>query len=130
MSNAFTTEIRGGGWTTANRGKAFDCIVAKAKPGLATSFCARYQLNKMASFSFSLYGEAIAGAMALEWCRRMQWFFDIACSAGEGYVFTPSDKAAYTPSKEWLAVYEDLPMQGRAWDRAQALCSLFPVLKP
>ena len=73
----FYTSILGGRWTKVHKKKAFDCIIGKARGGAPTTWARRYGLNVEASFAFSKYGDAAASSLALEWCSRMQYFFDM-----------------------------------------------------
>ena len=54
----FVTQIRGGRWTKANLGTVADCVAALATRGEPTSFCLKYALPKMSSYSFAKYGDA------------------------------------------------------------------------
>jgi hypothetical protein len=92
----FTTNIRGGAWTKANRKVPFDCVRACARSKAAKEFCRRYGLQDNASFAFNTYAADIAGLFALEWCRRHQWFFDLYVGQGDAkYTFGKADHDAY-----------------------------------
>ena len=94
----FTSVLRGGPWTQVHMGKAVDRCAATAKQGLPSQWCAQYDLNKIASFSFSVYGEQGAAQLSAEWRKRVQFFYDLWMNSHQYYVFTLEDKAAYHPT--------------------------------
>lgn len=74
----FVDKIRGGAWTKANKGRDADCVEGQAKGQRAKAWCAREGLTKSASFAFRLYSEKTAGILVREWCRRMQFWYDLS----------------------------------------------------
>lgn len=124
----FVTFLKGGQWTARHKGKAFDTLVGQAKRGHVTRWCNMHQLKKVVSFSLALYGEGPATAMALEWCRRMQHFYDLwVNSPGSAYSFSPSDMDAYQPGEAFTNMKAELPPSHPAWVRVQAIESMFPT---
>ena len=83
----FTTQIRGGRWTRANLGTDADCVAASATKGEAATFCLKYSLPRMSSYSFAKYGEQAALSMAREWCQRMEHFFRLYLQGGSTFSF-------------------------------------------
>lgn len=73
----FRWKLRGGAWTAAHKGQAFDCFVAECANGLATKFCKQFSLLRSASFSINVYSEAHAQQLAEIWCALHQSWFDI-----------------------------------------------------
>ena len=70
-------------------------------------------------------GAAAARALANEYCRKCQYFYDLwVTKRDEHYVYTAADIAAYKPSEEFTAVLDVL--QGRALARAHWLRDLSP----
>jgi len=130
VGDDFVTVLRGGPWTQAHMGKATDRCAAQAKPGVPVSWCAMYGLNKLASFSFSVYGEVGAFVLSAEWCRRMQYYFDLWLSGPDDYSFKPEDREGYKPSDEWLRFKASLPNSSKALQRVAAIDSLFPSSAP
>ena len=73
----FKVWIRGGAWTAKHRGMAYDNVMASAKAGLPIQWAVKYKVGQSAAFSIPLYGEHNGHMMAIEWCRRLQHFYDI-----------------------------------------------------
>jgi hypothetical protein len=65
-------------------------------------------------------------AFSMEWCARMQHYFDLRHGQPQGYVYTRADKASYTPPQAWTELVHSLPSVGKARDRANAIEALFP----
>lgn len=127
LGEDFTSILRGGAWTAVHKGLAFDCCAATAKKGLPSQWCRKYGMNQIASYSFSVYGEVTASTLAAEWCRRMQFYYDLWIESGQDYVYRPEDKAAYKPTDSWLRLKADLTLPAKARQRAEIIEDLFPV---
>lgn len=126
LGDDFTSVLRGGPWTQSHLGMATDRCSAQAKSGTPSRWCEMYGLNKIASFSFSVYGEVGAAILSAEWCKRMQFYYDIWLNGAGDHVYGPVDKAAYKPSSKWLRFKAALPSHGKARERADAIEALFP----
>jgi len=126
----FTTEVRDWAWTSAQQGKAYFCVAGQAAKGDPTAWCRKYQLSGQASFSARLYGEKVATALSLEWCRRMQFFYDIyKAQPARDFAYTKAHKFALQADPAFLQLQSELPKGSKAEQRAQAIEALFPVLK-
>ena len=124
----FTVRVRGGKYTAEKKNVAVDAIVGDARTAQARAWGQRYAMGKMVSFSTILYGEAAAHAMALEWCRRCQFFYNLWVAANdESYQFTPADLEDYREGEEWLAFTSSLDEGHAAWPRIQRLRELVPL---
>ena len=124
----FATVMRGGAWTLAHVGTEVDSIAGMARGGEALQWCSRYGLPKMASFSIRKFESLGATRFAHEWCRKMQYLFDLFLSdeAGEHH-YSSLELASYVPSTEWQT-YEATLEQGSALElRAKALRELAPL---
>jgi hypothetical protein len=93
----FQYTLRGGKWTQANMGVAYDCYMASAKPGLPTDFCSKYGMCRSASFAIRKYTEDACLVMVRAWMHRMSYFYRLwvenGCTAV--YKFAGSDIEAY-----------------------------------
>ena len=125
----FVASFRSGDWNLINRGvNESDRIVAQAQAGPARTWCQRYGVNVMASFSFSRYGEKSCRTLALEWCRRLQFFFDIWRHQDDSkYVYTDSDLKSYTAQPDWQAFVASLSLASDTLKRANVLSMLVPT---
>lgn len=104
-----------------------DRVIAQAKHGSASVFCNLYKLSKTASFSYSRYLETGSLKLALEWCRRMQFLYNIWQDQSTArYVFTAVDLAGYRPTLEWESFVASLPASGHLRDRALIVQSITP----
>ena len=73
----FRVTLRGGQWTAEHRGCVTDAVAAQASSDLAKKWVAAYQENQMASFSSLRYTQEIATLLAVEWCRRHQYYLNL-----------------------------------------------------
>ena len=125
-SEHFPIALRGGVWTQQHRGTEADCVSVSARRGVAWSWCERYSLPKMARFTLQ-YTTPIANALASEWAKRMQHFFNIHLTANDhDFVYSETDLTSYAPSAEWQAMLAS--MQNRkALARANGINAILPV---
>ena len=102
----FKTTLLGGSWTKQYRGMVCERTRAFAVGKDVEAFCARYSMPSNMSFTFAKYGESLAGALAVYYCRRLQHFYDMAQSSGNAYhVFTSAD---IDSAPAWTAVTDQL----------------------
>jgi hypothetical protein len=126
----FTTEVRDWAWTQAQAGKAYFCVAGQAAKGDPTAWCRKYQLNVSISFSARVYGQKVATALAQEWCRRLQFYYDLyKAQPSRDFVYTKAHREAAQCGEAFLQLKGELPKGGKAEKRAEAIESLFPVLK-
>lgn len=92
----FRTSIRGGRWTATNVGVPFDSVRGQASGVEPARFCRLFKLTKTATFAYRLYGDRVAESLAQFWCERLQHFYTIFVSSGQGdaFVFCAEDIAA------------------------------------
>ena len=112
--------------TWGSTDKLYDSWVGQAKPGQASQWCKLFELPRMTSYSVNLHGQTVSLALAEEWCRRMQHYFDLWQTEPDGYVYTRADKAAYAPSQAWMDLVHSLPSAGKTRERVVAIEALFP----
>lgn len=93
----FKVTLRGGNWTSAHTGKAFNEFRGGAVGGEAGSFCARYRLVKTTTCAINLYTEEGARALCALWCHRMQWYLDLWRASGreDAFIFAEDDLLEY-----------------------------------
>jgi hypothetical protein len=102
----FKTTLLGGTWTKQYRGMVCERTRAFSVGKDAEAFCTKYSLPSNMSFTFLKYGEPLAGALAVYFCRRLQYFFDLAQNSGSAsYEFTPDD---FHNAPAWTAVTDQL----------------------
>ena len=102
----FTSTLMGGTWTKQYRGMVCERTRAFAVGKSVEAWCIRYSLPTNMSFTFSKYGEALAGALAVYFCKRLQYFYDIAQNSAEtNHVFT---NAELRSPPAWTNVLEQL----------------------
>lgn len=125
----FVTCFRSGDWNAIHRGiNESDRVVAQALPGPPRVWCQTYAFNTMASFSFSRYGEAGCHTMALEWCRRLQYFYNTWRQQEQPkYVYALDELVSYEQTDEWRSFLSHLPVTSAARKRADLIQSLFPT---
>ena len=77
------------------------------------------------------HGDECASALAIEWCRRMQFWFDMWCSgaAGGDYSYTELDILSYEESARFLYLLQRLP-SGAFAQRAAQVRDVIPRVSP
>lgn len=127
----FTTKILGGEWTRTHKKKAFDAAIGIAVGGAPRAWCRKYGLNIEASFAFKKYGNDAATAMALEWCRRMQHFYDIYVLHGQDdHIYSGKELQSYEEALDWVNFLCASDVEAALWDRAESIRQLRPAPRP
>jgi hypothetical protein len=100
--------LRGGKWTGAMKGVAFDCYAPSALHNTAAyDFVDQYPSLKLsASFSIALYGDAAALTFARAWIHRHFFFLAIwmAADCSPAHVFTDADVDSYVEPADLIAL--------------------------
>ena len=88
-------------WTLEHVGDVSDVVRGKAVSDEAIAWCGLYSLQKTVSYSIQRYEMERCAILALAYCHRLQFFYDIWQSQGENfYAFTESDIASYEEQVE------------------------------
>ena len=87
----FKVQLRGGQWTAAHVGEAYDSFRSFAMKGDASRLCALFGMTATATFSIKLYTEAGAERLAQLWCHRLQWYLDVWMAHGRAEDFRFDD---------------------------------------
>ena len=91
----------------------------------AAEWCDNYLGVRSAQYDAQKYGDHSAAVLAREWCRRLQYFWNLYRDSGDPhYVFTAADIAAYRPLPDFTDVLPALG--GKALVRARNLAKLVP----
>ena len=97
----FYIELRGGRWTDAHRGVAYDVVRGKAATATVEHWCRLFSLRFSASFAIARYGMSSASRLAACWKHRMQFFYDMWLECGEdNHCFTLANLALYVEPPE------------------------------
>ena len=72
----FVVKVQGGVWTLRNKGVACDCVRAQASRQDVRDTCKLIGVNMSFSVPFDKIGEFLCHALASEWCRKMQYYYD------------------------------------------------------
>ena len=79
----------------------------------------------MHSFSFALHGEFVAHLLAREWCKKLEYYFDL-------WINDPNDEhdvgahAPFVHSSTFWGALDDLPTDGESFKRYQELVEWLP----
>jgi hypothetical protein len=85
-------------------------------------------MGQMTVYALATYGEVAAHAMALEWCRKCQYYYDIYKEANdEHYVYSEADVADYREEATFLEFTSDLGAEHPAWKRLLPVRELAPT---
>jgi hypothetical protein len=122
--------LRGGKWTGAKKGVAFDCYKPFALNDTAASdFVDLYPSLKLsASFSIALYGDGAALTLARSWIHRHFFFLAIwmAADCSPAYVFTDADVDAYIEPADLVALASLAVMGSKLAMRVQTIRDIRP----
>lgn len=95
----FEWVLRGGAWTASKKGVAYDCVMTRPKPGLATRMMEHYSLQKTCSFAISKYSDELARDLAQCWVDLHCFFLEQWVGSGEDPSFDLRQaKRAFTES--------------------------------
>ena len=112
------------------KGTYTDRTGARARGKEASAWCALYGVGMTFTMEVSAYTTDERIRIASEWCRKMQWFYDIAVrDAAEFTVYTDDVRATYVENSDFTAWAETL-QEGVVRARVQALRDLWPSRTP
>ena len=115
---AFNYVLRGGAWTAAHAGVAYDSYRAQAAGREAAHFCQQWALPKSATFSIRKFGEESCLQLCRYWCHRLAFWHQLWCAAGgeEAFAFQAEDVRFYEepPEAAILLASEDAFVRQRA----------------
>ena len=104
-----------------------DTVVCEALKGLPREFCNLYSLNKSAFFRVHhVGGHDVAMKLALQWCERYEWFFDLWTQREDDNHFTSEELHSYQADEAWVAFKGELARGSHALERADAIDATFP----
>ena len=108
----FIPSLLGGLWTSHFKGVPVDRVLVRAVGPDAKAWCFLYGLKKSKSWSINKYGEEPVSIIALEWCARMQYYYNLWYSQpGTGeYEYTEADHDAYVETWDFRNLQIDLPL--------------------
>ena len=127
----FYTRVRGGRWTKLHKNKAADECTGLARGGWPKWWCDRFQFPLQKSFSFSTYGEESACALALEFCTRAEFFYNIWLESHDSeydFVYEQHHLDAYSEGLEYLNLVLELSDEDPVFLAGADLRTLFPEL--
>lgn len=105
----FACRVRGGLWTAAHRGLAYDSIRGQAVTDTGKAFLKGCGLPQSATFSINAYGEHGASVLARYWVARCHFLLGLSerssCAPGERY--DEVALASFAEPDEFRALAED-----------------------
>ena len=127
-SDHFKTMVRGGAWTQAHRNVAVDSVAAQACTQMAKNFCIKYDLPKLASYSFAKFGERVAKVLAEGWVDKMTYLHSMYLEAeDDGFVFDQDVMQGYEEPTDLVNLRAELgDLHKGVRDRLEQLKMLKP----
>jgi hypothetical protein len=124
----FETFIRGGAHTQATLGVPYDCIISRPCSEESRSWIQGYFATKTAAFAYKRYGEQAAHMLAMGWCHKMQYLFDLFVDSrqNEQFVYQDAELDAYAPDPAYIQWALALPLSSPAYSRHEEIKSLRP----
>ena len=99
----------------------------EAARGVPREWCDRYKLPKSITLSVPRIGDSAAATIALEWCSRLQHYFNIwHAQPNEAYTYSAADIVSYEESVEWRSFVAGLEPGSPAALRAETVRLLAP----
>ena len=125
----FLTRILGGKWTVTHKRVACDAIVGYARGKEPRAWATRFCLDRVNSFAFKKYTQLAASAMALEWCSRMQHYYEIYLAQDDPDVtYSQEQLDSYSESLEFITFMLGIADDDIATlDRARRLRAIHPA---
>ena len=115
---AFGYNLRGGAWTHAHHGVAYDSFRASPLGAAVAAFCGRHGLPKSATFSIRKYGEEACTQLCKLWVHRLSFWHGVWLARGgeADFRFRESDGLPYrrSPEAESLAASPEAMVRERA----------------
>lgn len=107
-ADPFNYTLRGGRWTQANMGIAFDSFRARAESPCARRFCSLFCLCGTVTFSIRRYGEDACIALCRLWASKMTYLFRQWEASGhsESYEFDDHVVRAFVSPPDVCALAE------------------------
>ena len=101
MPTHFKVTALGGHWTLTHRGTHIDNVqgygVKEVQDWMAT-----YNIQKTARFSVAVYGAWGSKVLALSWCQKLQFFYNMYLDHGPGLEYGANDAMAFS----WSEAFE------------------------
>ena len=92
----FKVSLLHGESTRRLTGKEADAFQGSARGSVAIKWCERHGLNQSSRYGLTEWKSDGSSKMALEWCRKMQHFFNIEHLSGQvRYEYTQEDVESY-----------------------------------
>ena len=126
----FVTELRGGRWTKAVMDKAYDAVAAKAAQIHVKHWCRLNSLPVMASYSIAKFGEHLASLLAISWCAKMQWLWELSAEGADDQKLKLDSATfdSYVPSPELTEALQSLPASHPAVTRTDEILNIGKAL--
>ena len=110
----------GGKFLYSVHGNVAEVLQAAPRTQKAKVWCEQYGTPRLASFTLSKYGENVASALALFWCRKMQFLLALWEHQDDmDYVYRPEDVEAANDDSEFEEGWKDLPATHPCWGRGE-----------
>ena len=123
--------MRGGQWTHAHVGRAYDSLAAKASSQQARDFCKLYQMPSMQSYATARYGDNLCTQLASLWAAKMTFLYEYWCEqlGARPLPFPSAETLHFTEPEGIAAVIANLPPGAHATERFQQTRDLWPSLR-
>ena len=125
----FVIRMGEGGFLSKIPGGMTEALATETRKGLPRSWCQTYEMPQSASFSVNRMGSReVAHALAVEWCKRNQWFFNLwKAEETAGFKYTDDDYSSYKASAAWVAFKDNLNEPSDAFVRACRIDAVRPT---
>ena len=125
----FKAWMPGGPFMWKRHGEVAQVLQASPRRKSSLAWAQKYHMSMLASFTLSKYTDKVASALALYWCAKCQFLFDIWCNqADPEYEYIEDDVTLANDPTEFEAAWEGLPKEHAAWERVDQIVSSFPRL--
>lgn len=126
-SDDFVCVITRGPWCQQNLGVDYDAVRAKARGGGPELWCRSRGLPLSSSFTFKVFGEQGAAALAQAWIHKLQHFYDLAKGGSQKeFVYTDEAVRAYSEELAFRQFADGLPPKSKVHQRVMQIRALRP----
>ena len=129
--DSFKVVLRGGRWTHAHSGRAYDAVAAQANLSTSKEFCRLYQLPVMQSFATQRYGDNLASTLAGVWAHKMTHLFTYWQDSlgAEVKPYPDQSVVAYVEDPAVPQLLQELPAGSQAAVRIEQIRQMWPALR-
>ena len=114
------------GWVA---GVGCQLIATEPKKGPPREWCKQYSLSQSASFRCSVLGDPESLTLAVQWCEKMQYLYNIYKAQPDAkYVYTREDVTSYIETTWYQSFAGSFPCDGPVGEKIAMIRAIQPQI--